>query len=163
MSTSIDPIPGYRILDNLGEGGFARVYLAEQTALERNVALKVMSPKLADDVDYCERFLREGRTLAKLSHHPDIVTIFDIGKAGRYYFMAMEYLGGPDLKGQINATGFSGNTDEVITTIARRKSGVCRRYSPATASGKPRPIDGRLEVPPEFCSHPVTLDQATYH
>ena len=47
MSSVTEPVPGYRILDNLGEGGFARVFLAEQVALERKVALKVMSPKLA--------------------------------------------------------------------------------------------------------------------
>ena len=92
MSDTPEPVPGYRILDNIGEGGFARVFLAEQTALERNVALKVMSPTLANDVDYCERFLREGKTLAKLSDHADIVTIFDIGRAGQFYYMAMEVM-----------------------------------------------------------------------
>ena len=81
MSSVTEPVPGYRILDNLGEGGFARVFLAEQVALERKVALKVMSPKLANDIEYCVRFLREGKTLAKLSDHADIVTIFDIGQA----------------------------------------------------------------------------------
>jgi len=127
-----EPVPGYRILDNLGEGGFARVFLAEQTALERNVALKVMSPKLADDVDYCERFLREGKTLAKLSDHADIVTIFDIGLAGNFYYMAMEYLGGPDLQHRILADGYEEDVNAVLRTVASalnhaHNSGVIHR------------------------------------
>ena len=118
MSDTPEPVPGYRILDNIGEGGFARVFLAEQTALERNVALKVMSPTLANDVDYCERFLREGKTLAKLSDHADIVTIFDIGRAGQFYYMAMEYLGGPNLQERIADNGYKGETNAVLRSVA---------------------------------------------
>ncbi len=118
MAQSKEPIPGYKILDNIGEGGFARVYLAEQITLQRNVALKVMSPKLSDDIEYCERFLREGRTLARLSNHPDIVTIHDIGKVDRYYYMAMEYLEGSDLKSRITSSGFDGDCLAVIRTVA---------------------------------------------
>jgi len=118
MSDTAEPVPGYRILDNIGEGGFARVFLAEQKALERNVALKVMSPKLANDVDYCERFLREGKTLAKLSDHADIVTIFDIGQADQFYYMAMEYLGGPNLEDRIKDDGYNGNVNAVLRSVA---------------------------------------------
>ena len=118
MSDISEPVPGYKILDNLGEGGFARVFLAEQTALERNVALKVMSPKLANDVDYCERFLREGKTLARLSNHPDIVTIYDIGQVDRFYFMSMEYLDGSDLKSRMGADGYEGDAAGIVKTVA---------------------------------------------
>jgi serine/threonine-protein kinase PpkA len=132
MSEITEPVPGYKILDNLGEGGFARVFLAEQTALERNVALKVMSPKLANDVEYCERFLREGKTLAKLSDHADIVTIFDIGQAGQFYYMAMEYLGGPNLQQRIGDTGYQGDVSAVLRSVAAalqhaHRSGVIHR------------------------------------
>lgn len=132
MSDAAEPVPGYRILDNLGEGGFARVFLAEQTALERNVALKVMSPQLANDVDYCERFLREGKTLARLSDHVDIVTIFDIGQAGQFYYMAMEYLGGPNLQQRITDSGYSGDVNAVLRSVASalqhaHNSGVIHR------------------------------------
>lgn len=119
MSSVTEPVPGYRILDNLGEGGFARVFLAEQVALERKVALKVMSPKLANDIEYCERFLREGKTLAKLSDHADIVTIFDIGQAGQFYYMAMEYLGGPNLQERITEKGYTGDVNAVLVAVAR--------------------------------------------
>jgi len=132
MSDTAEPVPGYRILDNIGEGGFARVFLAEQTALERNVALKVMSPQLANDIDYCERFLREGKTLAKLSDHADIVTIFDIGQAGQFYYMAMEYLGGPNLQDRITENGYKGDVSAVLRSVAdalqhAHSSGVVHR------------------------------------
>ena len=80
----------------------ATVYLAEQVSLGRQVALKVMSPMLiAADSDFCERFVNEGRIIAKLRHQ-HIVTIHDIGCAdGRDYFMAMEYCPGGTLKQRI--------------------------------------------------------------
>lgn len=132
MEDTKEPIPGYRILDELGEGGFARVFLAEQVTLRRKVALKVMSPKLSEDIEYCERFLREGRTLARLGDHPDIVAIHDIGKVGRYYFMAMEYLSGSDLKSKIQPHGFQGDCGSVVKNVAKaleyaHRAGVVHR------------------------------------
>ena len=84
-------IPGYRVLRTLGVGGMATVYLAEQQSLEREVALKVMSPTLAASTDFCEQFLKEGRITAKLTH-PNLVTVHDIGSHGGVYYMASEYL-----------------------------------------------------------------------
>ena len=74
-------IPGYDIDGEIGEGAMASVYLATQRSLERKVALKVMAAALAADPSFCERFLREGKTLARLSH-PHTVTIHDIGNVG---------------------------------------------------------------------------------
>ena len=94
-------IPGYTITSVLGEGGMATVYLAEQLSLNREVALKIMSPRLvATDSDFCARFLNEGRIIAKLRHR-HIVTIYDIGCAEDTYFMAMEYCPGGTLKERI--------------------------------------------------------------
>ncbi len=92
-------IPGFKIGPVLGEGGMATVYLAQQLSLGRQVALKVMSPALiAADGGFCERFVNEGKIIAKLRHQ-HIVTIHDIGCAnGRDYFMAMEYCPGGTLK-----------------------------------------------------------------
>jgi serine/threonine-protein kinase PpkA len=95
-------IPGYQIERELGEGAMATVYLATQRSLERKVALKVMAPALAADPSFCERFLREGKTLARLSH-PHTVTIYDIGNVGHHYYMAMEYLPNGTLKDRIAA------------------------------------------------------------
>ena len=91
MSPDEVHIPGYRVLRTLGAGGMATVYLAEQQSLEREVALKVMSPTLAENAEFCQQFLKEGRITAKLSH-PNLVTVHDIGAHGGVYYMASEYL-----------------------------------------------------------------------
>ncbi|MBH3341306.1 protein kinase [Pseudomonas mendocina] len=95
-------IPGFDIEGVIGEGAMATVYLALQRSLERKVALKIMAPALAADASFCERFLREGRTLARLAH-PHIVTVHDIGNAGEHYYMAMEYLPNGTLRERIAA------------------------------------------------------------
>lgn len=90
-------IPGYRTLRALGRGGMATVYLAVQESVDREVALKVMSPTLLADPTYGERFLREARIAARL-HHPHVVGIHDVGRQGDYFYIAMEYIaGGPVL------------------------------------------------------------------
>lgn len=98
-------IPGFDIDSVIGEGAMATVYLATQRSLQRKVALKIMAASLASDTSFCERFLREGRTLARLSH-PHIVTIHDIGNVAEQYYMAMEYLPNGTLRERI-ARGMS--------------------------------------------------------
>lgn len=71
----------------------ATVYLAMQESVQREVALKIMSPTLLADPDFGERFLREARIAAKL-HHRHVVGVHDVGRAGDYHYIAMEYLGG---------------------------------------------------------------------
>lgn len=108
-------IPGYDIEGEIGEGAMASVHLATQRSLERKVALKVMAAALAADPSFCERFLREGKTLARLSH-PHTVTIHDIGNVGELYYMAMEYLPNGTLKERIAA----GMTPEQGVTLIRQ-------------------------------------------
>ncbi len=90
-------IPGYRVIREVGRGGIATVYLAIQESLDREVALKIMSPALAAEPNFTERFIREGRTVAQLTH-PGIVTIYDISVADYQHYIAMEYLSGGSLK-----------------------------------------------------------------
>ena len=90
-------IPGYKIIDTLGEGGMAKVFLAIQESFEREVALKVMSPSLATDPSFGERFIREARIVSRLIH-PNIVTVYDVGVHDGYHFLSMEYIPGRDLK-----------------------------------------------------------------
>jgi serine/threonine protein kinase len=90
-------IPGYKIQRELGHGGMAHVYLAIQESFGREVALKVLSPHLADDEEFSKRFLREARIVSQLNH-PNIVTVFDAGKHGKYNYMSMEYIPGEDLR-----------------------------------------------------------------
>ncbi len=93
-------IPGYKIIRTLGVGGQATVYLAVQKGFDREVALKVMSPALAADPSFGDRFIREAKIVAQLSH-TNIVTVYDVGQSGNFYYLAMEYLPGADLKKRI--------------------------------------------------------------
>ncbi len=90
-------IPGYRIEREIGHGGIATVYLAVQESLDREVALKVMSPVLVAERNFTERFIGEGRMVAQLNH-PGIVTIFDIAAESYHTYIAMEYLSGGSLR-----------------------------------------------------------------
>src|SRR5918997_2405253 len=91
----------YRLVRPLGSGGMADVFLAHDSILDRDVALKVMSTRYASDEEFVERFKREAQSAAALSH-PNIVSIFDRGEAeDRTYYIAMEYLSGGTLKDRI--------------------------------------------------------------
>lgn len=98
--TNSPKIPGYTVLSRLGEGGMATVYLAIQESFGRKVALKVMMPKAQADKSYGERFTREAKIVARLSH-PHIVPVFDVGVAGDYHYISMEYLNNGDLAARI--------------------------------------------------------------
>ena len=107
LLTSVDiNIPGYLILKPIGEGGMASVFLAVQKSLEREVALKVMSPVLAANAEYARRFLIEGKITAKLQH-PNLVTVYDIGSHNGVYYLAAEYIPGGTLKERLADGGLS--------------------------------------------------------
>lgn len=89
-------IPGYSIVGQIGKGGMATVYHARQVLLDRDVALKVMSPQLAQDPAYAQRFLQEARMLASLNH-PHVVQVYDIGVSpGGLNYFSMQMLTGGD-------------------------------------------------------------------
>ncbi len=92
--------PNLEIMHLVGHGGMGAVYLARQTNLDRMVALKVLSPRLGADPQFTERFTREAKTLAKLSH-PNIVTVFDYGLAENINYLVMEYVDGINLRDAI--------------------------------------------------------------
>jgi eukaryotic-like serine/threonine-protein kinase len=94
----------YRILRKLGSGGMANVYLAEDEELGRRVAIKILNDRHANDDQFVERFRREAKNAAGLSH-PNIVSIYDRGEAEGTYYIAMEYLEGRSLKERIVAEG----------------------------------------------------------
>jgi serine/threonine protein kinase len=88
---------GYRVTHLIGVGGMGRVYCAEQVALGRTVAVKVVHPHLADDERTAARFLNEARAASRLSH-PNSVAIFDFGRTAKGHpYIVMEYLRGRDL------------------------------------------------------------------
>ncbi|CAN7464823.1 Stk1 family PASTA domain-containing Ser/Thr kinase [Knoellia sp. LjRoot47] len=94
----------YRVLERLADGGMASVYLALDTRLDREVALKVMRPHLAQDESFRSRFHREARSAARLSH-PGVVAVFDQGEDAGRMFLAMEYVPGQTLREVIRAEG----------------------------------------------------------
>ena len=87
----------YRVLSRLGSGGMADVYCAEDTHLGRQVAIKVLHRRFAQDQEFVERFRREASAAAGLQH-PNVVGVFDRGRHDGTYYIAMEYLTGRTLK-----------------------------------------------------------------
>src|SRR5438876_10462126 len=94
----------YELEELVGTGGMSHVYKAHDRLLERNVALKVLHPHFGDDEEYVERFRREARAAAQLSH-PNIVTVIDRGEADGHQFIVFEYVDGENLKELIRRVG----------------------------------------------------------
>ena len=92
----------YRIERLLGEGGMSRVYEATDLRLERSVAVKTLREQFADDSEFVERFAREARTAASLSH-PGVINIFDVGQDGEASFIVMELVDGRPLREYIDS------------------------------------------------------------
>ena len=91
----------YRLLQRIGSGGMADVWLAEDSHLQRSVAIKILQPRFAQDREFVERFRREAEAAASLQH-PNIVAVFDRGDADGTYYIAMQLLEGRSLKALID-------------------------------------------------------------
>src|ERR687896_821641 len=87
----------YRIVERIGSGGMADVYRAEDTHLGREVALKMLHRRFAQDAEFVERFRREAKSAAGLQH-PNVVGVYDRGDHEGTYYIAMEHLSGRTLK-----------------------------------------------------------------
>lgn len=90
----------YEIIKSIGEGGMANVYLAYDTILDRNVAVKILRGDLATDDKFVRRFQREALSASSLSH-PNIVEVYDVGEDNGNYYIVMEYIEGKHLKNLI--------------------------------------------------------------
>src|SRR6266536_1733039 len=104
MPASNQKLGKYQIVAELGRGGFATVYRAIDTTLEREVALKILHPQLLTDSAIVQRFRQEARTLAAL-RHPQIITVYEVGEAEGRLFIAMDLAHGPSLAQSIARRG----------------------------------------------------------
>jgi serine/threonine protein kinase len=118
----------YEILAELGGGGMGRVYRAKDLTLERIVALKTLAPQFRTDEMLVQRFLKEARAAARLNH-PNIVQIYDFGKEGDIYYLAMEYVEGESLAAILKGGPF---TESEAITVTRF---TCLALSVAHAEG----------------------------
>ncbi|MBA2569117.1 MAG: Stk1 family PASTA domain-containing Ser/Thr kinase [Actinobacteria bacterium] len=140
----------YRVIRKLGAGGMADVYLAEDEELGRRVAIKILNDRHANDESFVERFRREAKNAAGLSH-PNIVSIYDRGEAEGTYYIAMEYLDGRTLKELLIARGPMSIVDAIHHTrqtltalrFAHKKGVVHRDIKPHNVMVD---ADGRLKV-----------------
>jgi serine/threonine-protein kinase len=87
----------YKVLEMIGGGGMANVYLAHDMILDRDVAVKMLRLDFANDEEFIRRFRREAQSATSLAH-PSIVSIYDVGEEGDLYFIVMEYVEGQTLK-----------------------------------------------------------------
>jgi eukaryotic-like serine/threonine-protein kinase len=94
----------YKLEAKLGSGGMSTVYLARDTTLDRQVAVKVMHREMSEQADQLERFRQEARAVAKLSH-PNVVAVIDAGEDGGHPYIVFEYVEGETLKQRINRVG----------------------------------------------------------
>ena len=94
----------YQIIKSIGEGGMANVYLAYDTILDRDVAVKVLRGDLSNDEKFVRRFQREALNASSLSH-PNIVEVYDVGDDNGQYFIVMEYIDGKNLKDLVKKRG----------------------------------------------------------
>ena len=112
----------YQIIKTIGEGGMANVYLALDTILNRQVAVKILRGDLADDEKFVRRFQREALSASKLNH-PNIVEMYDVGEDNGQYYIVMEYVSGKTLKSLVKKRGAL-TLPEVIDIMTQLLSAV---------------------------------------
>ena len=116
----------YQIIKTLGEGGMANVYLANDTILDRMVAVKVLRGDLANDEKFVRRFQREALSASSLSH-PNIVEMYDVGEDDGQYYIVMEYVDGKTLKQVLKQRGHLSVT-EVVDIMLQVTDGLAHAH-----------------------------------
>lgn len=112
----------YQIIKSIGEGGMANVYLAYDTILDRNVAVKVLRGDLANDEKFVRRFQREALSASSLSN-PNIVEVYDVGEDNGEYYIVMEYVEGKHLKNLLKKRGKL-TVSEVVDIVLQITNGL---------------------------------------
>lgn len=115
----------YRLVRELGVGGMGQVFLAEDTRLERQVALKFLTPQRSQEEDFRKRFMREAKSAAKLNHN-NIVTVYEVGEAVERVFIAMEYVDGRSLRELIDTRALT--YDQKLAVLAQLLTGMKKAH-----------------------------------
>lgn len=155
----------YRIIRPLASGGMAKVYLAEDTRLQRQVAIKVIHPHLAEDPGFIDKFRREAIMAARLNH-PNLVNVFDQGSDGATTYLVMEYVPGRTLRDVIKEFGAlpSLRALDIIEAVlgglaAAHSGGILHRDI------KPENVlladDGRIKLSDFGLARPITANTET--
>ena len=140
----------YHVRSRIASGGMATVYLATDTRLDREVALKVMHADLARDADFVGRFIGEAKSVAKLSH-PNIVGVYDQGADGQYLYLAMEYVPGRTLRELLRERGWL-PWQEALAVIDPMLAGLAAAHQAGIVHRDVKPEnvlitgDGRVKV-----------------
>ncbi|HSB37622.1 MAG TPA: protein kinase [Gaiellaceae bacterium] len=140
----------YELEELVGTGGMSSVYRAHDTLLERDVALKVLHEQYTDEVDYVERFRREARSVAQLSH-PNIVTVIDRGEQDGRQFIVFEYVDGENLKSLVEREGPLPERDAIVLALQiARALGFAHEHGLVHRDVKPQNVllngDGQAKV-----------------
>jgi serine/threonine-protein kinase len=121
-----EQIPGYVLLEKLGQGAMGTVYKARQTSMNRLVAIKLLNPRLAANPEFMARLTREAHLAAKLSHN-NIVQAIDVGSAGDLFYFVMEYVPGTTIKDELE-TGKIYEEREAVDLVLQIAQGVQHAY-----------------------------------
>jgi serine/threonine-protein kinase len=121
-------IPGYQLLEKLGQGSMGIVYKARQVSMDRLVAIKVLNPRLAANPKYLERFTQEAHIAAKLNHN-NVVQAIDVGSLGNLHYFIMEYIEGTTIRKQLEAGQVYAEQEalEIVRQIAQALDHAHRR------------------------------------
>ncbi len=121
-------VPGYQLLERLGQGAMGVVYKARQLSMNRLVALKVLPPKLAANANFLERLKREAHLAARLSHN-NIVQAIDVGSAGPIHYFVMELVEGKTIREELDGGKVYGEREavDVVAQVAQALSHAHRR------------------------------------
>jgi len=133
-----EEIPGYEMLEKLGQGAMGTVYKARQLSMNRLVAIKTLHPRFAANPDLLKRLIQEAHTAAKLSHN-NIVQAIDVGRAGTMHYFVMEYVPGTTIKAELEEGKIYSEKEAVEITLqvaqalqhAHRRGLIHRDVKPA--------------------------------
>jgi serine/threonine-protein kinase len=149
-------IGGYRLEDRIGAGGMAIVFRAKDETLDRSVALKILTPALAADSDFRERFIRESRS-ASLVDHPNIIPVYAAGEDRGVLYLAMRYVSGGDLHSLVKREGPLA-PDRAVSLLAPVASALDAAHQAGIVHRDVKPANILVDVTAGRPEHPYLSD-----